>query len=850
MGAALALIALALPAAAQDVRTLPEEDWRELAAILREEAEAFPEEELASLLEDCRGVDDARCAEVRALAGCALADRLEGRAEDEERWLEAACWCAEASAAAPTDASTARVLRYASRLTGLGAFERLDAELTRLLALYPPTHYHKNYLYLALATAALEHRALDRAQEVLAEQEAFGALHGNDESGWIADTLRANLDILYGRIGEALERLDGAIAGLDGLHTASADPNRYAGQLCNAYSVRLLALQALERDATVVEEVRRLLAERADLYAARPAARAHLERFAAQGLEILSYGDPALVPEARGWLARVLEEPAVRADDARWAALSLARLEAEHGGAARVPELLRRARAGARLSPREESFALAVEARLALADGAPREALAELLQRMEPAVERVLAQVEAAPLSEAGFDFLTNRSYRTALGRLMELHLAVDPEQGPRAALRVVLAHQARSTLARTLELSAVDLPEVVEALLPSGHGLYVFFPMEEEPSFVFALDRGAARCARVPSHRELLPRVRALLAELRTSPEGLEPRARTQRRERLDAAAAELAARLFPAALREAVRAWSSVSVVGRDTLDALPFEALPVLSEQPLGLERAVVHVPSLALAVRDARARDAAGPLAPQTLALRLVLPGGAPGRELPLDPAQRRRLLDPFPAARVAALDGAAATPAAVLDPAAAPSTVLHVLAHGVSDPARTRSRGLELQPFEGDRGRLFPDALGSVSVPARLVVLSACSSGAGPERQGDPEAATLPGAFLRAGVWSVVASSSELGLDPTVELAGAFQEALAQGIAPGEALRRARVHLVEAGWDDPYYFTGVHLVGLDRPLFPPPEPRSSRLLLAGALGAVAAAGWLAARRGRG
>lgn len=119
-----------------------------------------------------------------------------------------------------------------------------------------------------------------------------------------------------------------------------------------------------------------------------------------------------------------------------------------------------------------------------------------------------------------------------------------------------------------------------------------------------------------------------------------------------------------------------------------------------------------------------------------------------------------------------------------------------MTHGLYDARRAEPAGLALAAEEdGSDGATWCPDVEQLACPP-VVGLFACSTGVSHNRRSAYGASHLGSAFLAAGATAVVMSPSELLYRPSLELARLLSAELAQGLAPAEALRRARVAAVE------------------------------------------------------
>jgi CHAT domain-containing protein len=123
--------------------------------------------------------------------------------------------------------------------------------------------------------------------------------------------------------------------------------------------------------------------------------------------------------------------------------------------------------------------------------------------------------------------------------------------------------------------------------------------------------------------------------------------------------------------------------------------------------------------------------------------------------------------------------------------AANPDVVHLLAHGVDDVLRERGASILLAPSKGDDG-ILGCAEAETLLSARLVVLSSCRAGSGPQRLGDDGAEHLGGACFVAGADCVILSPAALDFDAT--------------LAAREAVYS------ESRWRAPYFWALMQAVG--------------------------------------
>ncbi|MBK8099608.1 MAG: CHAT domain-containing protein [Planctomycetes bacterium] len=407
---------------------------------------------------------------------------------------------------------------------------------------------------------------------------------------------------------------------------------------------------------------------------------------------------------------------------------------------------------------------------------ADREELARILQAL-------LAHVDRTDAEFGGIGFLHFEDAHQILADLIdaELTLAGD-DAGRRAAVAAVLRAHAHGSLSRALD--AKGSLDDIRAALPTTGGALVYVP-SWRGGHLFAIDRESITHARL-GPRDGLERVAKNVAGRLLQP-GAD--------DSLVAAARKAGTELLPDGVLAAIADWSTVIVCGTETLGQLPFESLLLPDGRLLGEVKAIANLSALTLLPKLlARPRATpmrkigfVGQLAPEASVLRSL--GQEPAR---LTDEVLAPLLEPFGKQDRTVLTDAGATPAAVANLPFSTLDVVHILAHGCSDPTRRFGHGIALGPdAQHGSGVLWPEAV--LAWPVRgLVILSACNAGRAPRRVGEDHAANFGGALLRAGAHGVIQARGTLVTAELLPLVVALHRELAAGTEVAEALRRARV----------------------------------------------------------
>lgn len=687
-----------------------------------------------------------------------------------------------------------------------GRLDEACARLEDVLESQPRATLALPYLLLRLAEWERERNAPSRA---LAWLERFEGLA-------LSERARADLES-HALLVRAQTCLDLGLpdrAGPDAreaLRRAEERPRTSAADelfLLQARNVAVALTKASGDHAGAIEASEGWLAQ-TELYATHPAERAILTGML--GTSLVATG--CAESQQRG--AALLREalctplPAAVAAHARCALARLA-LAAEAWDEARAELAAARAALGAGTPEREgaapeaEASVVAFEARLARLEGAAPDVLRARRADLARALDARVEAWSRVPARAGGTAFLLYGQRRQLAGELVELDLALD---GAAAALARVEGFRARLAPERVRAHTAgAPLP-------PRGRGVLVVFPAADG-SHAFAVDADGVRHVALADEVTLEEARRAyeslLLGGL---PEDEELAALAVREERRLAAC--LAEVLLPGELGARIASWKELVVVGTDLLGPVPLAWLPAGEHAYLGAHVALCEAASLAEAV--APAREDAARYANDVVLVAGVTPAASvqaawPGvGPLPRPDALVRTLDGLWAPERTRVLCG----PDATLDALAAAGSVrvLQLLVHAVQEPERERPAALVLGPAPGTDGLVRYETVQEALPAAGLVILTACRSGQGTLRKGDPGATDLGGAWLAHGAHAVLQTRADLRVQRAEELSRTLHENLARGRSPAEALRRARAALVaQAGERAPFDDGLLELVG--------------------------------------
>jgi CHAT domain-containing protein/Tfp pilus assembly protein PilF len=156
-------------------------------------------------------------------------------------------------------------------------------------------------------------------------------------------------------------------------------------------------------------------------------------------------------------------------------------------------------------------------------------------------------------------------------------------------------------------------------------------------------------------------------------------------------------------------------------------------------------------------------------------------------------------------------------ATVASPELSRYRIVHFATHGLLNSRHPELSGLVLSLVD-EHGRTRPgflalEAIYNLTLPADMVVLSACETGLGKEVQGEGLVGITRG-FMYAGATRVVASLWKVNDAATADLMERFYRGIFKDrLQPAAALRRAQVEMWKhKRWSLPYYWAGFVIQG--------------------------------------
>jgi tetratricopeptide (TPR) repeat protein len=449
----------------------------------------------------------------------------------------------------------------------------------------------------------------------------------------------------------------------------------------------------------------------------------------------------------------------------------------------------------------EQAVLAGLRARLTLLE--TKERLAAELQTARRAFDASIERWAGRAVLETGQGFQLFDEVRELVSEYVALLLAVEGAEGPELALRELLRAQEVRSLARSLGAGPASLEAVRRELAHPGEGFLLVLPGWTR-SFAFVIGPEEVEVVELPSRNVLDMSRRALTR----AAEGFVIRGSAELAE-LEAARRAAGEAFLPEALRAQLAGFDALTLVEVDSMGFVPFELLPWDEQVAVGERFAVSYLPSFPVGLALARRRGA-GPLpkAKQvSTGLVVALPEHGKEGQLTFGTVERRMLLGEWPFDEVQPLVGPEATLAALSSERLSEATLLAIVAHGKRDPTSPRPQGLDLTD-----GVLTPAGAERLRVPG-LVILVACQSWRGPLRSGDDGRDHLLGALFLAGADTEIASYTRIDYHAGLELTRRTLAALAEGLSPAGALRRARIAAARSSPKERWNAALIHAVGL-------------------------------------
>lgn len=464
---------------------------------------------------------------------------------------------------------------------------------------------------------------------------------------------------------------------------------------------------------------------------------------------------------------------------------------------------------GSRFDPASRRMLWTLEARAIrrLGSGPLSEAQSALgLELLERAFGSFEEQWSAIAPRDAGLGPLSV-SQDTEILREALAYAALTHEDPVDRARAVVAAYErmaALGSLPRLLGASPGEYRDVLDRAVAGSSALLLAVPVGYGPAELVLLEEDRATFGRAASESRITSALQRFAAWVGTQP--------ARRRPGRQALGELLRDRMLPAGIQGRLGELDRLVVVGFDSFGPVPFAALPWQGGGSFGERFPLIELPSLGVA----------GALpAVEAIPERLVLITNPttddPETTLALEPEILDHLVEGW--SEPAVHTGDSATPARLRAEAASGATrtdALVLMAHGVRDPSFVRAAGIQLTPeaeAPGDSGLLLAkDVQGLALDGVDLVVLAACGAAREPLRAGDAGSASLPGAFLRAGVGATLHAGGDLPTEATARLIGVLLQRWRAGVPLEVALRDARRSVAtEAGTADVFFHGQLRLL---------------------------------------
>lgn len=476
----------------------------------------------------------------------------------------------------------------------------------------------------------------------------------------------------------------------------------------------------------------------------------------------------------------------------------------------------------------------------------------ELLRREREIQQQIDAKAEVQ------MQWLNNRRTEDAARVARELHDLTIAYEDVRARIRERAPRYAMLTQPALLRL------EDIESELGDGETVLLEFTLGEKRSYLWEVSADAVEAYELPPAAVIEEEARKVyeLLSRRPPPGGPMPTASAEYLPR----AAELSRMLLGQVkgLRKAKR----LLIVGDGFLNYIPFEALPepdvngslhdnaAGAPGPLFLRYEVVGLPSAQVlsSIRRDRNRPTGQPKTVAVLAdpvfdkgdPRVLLRAGKADEEpgggdleralgdvdqgsgvtvwrLPATLREARAIVSLAPPGSGRLLTGFDANRDQVSSEALSEFRILHFATHGIVDDEHPELSGIILslvnEQGQSRNGFLRLHDIYQLTLPAELVVLSACRTGLGKEVRGEGVVGLTRG-FMYAGSKSVVATLWQVDDDATAFFMERFYTALLRDHAtPAAALQSAKREMwLQDKWRQPYFWAAFVLQGEYRSRF--------------------------------
>jgi len=267
---------------------------------------------------------------------------------------------------------------------------------------------------------------------------------------------------------------------------------------------------------------------------------------------------------------------------------------------------------------------------------------------------------------------------------------------------------------------------------------------------------------------------------------------------------------RMIVAPAKEPAVHGASVMILCDGALSQLNFETLVVPGKTPhYWIEDATItSAPSLYMLSSARAPRDTARTL----LLLGNPVSPGTDYPELPRAGVEMTEIEKHFGGASKTVFARESASSSAYVNSTPQRFGYIHFVAHGVANRTDPLDSAIILSRNGGaeDSFKLYAREIVRHPIDARLVTISTCS-GSGTRSYAGEGLVGLSWAFLRAGAHNVIAALWEVSDDSTARLMDDLYRGLDEGLAPANALRRAKLDLLHGGvYARPFYWAPFQL----------------------------------------
>ena len=417
-----------------------------------------------------------------------------------------------------------------------------------------------------------------------------------------------------------------------------------------------------------------------------------------------------------------------------------------------------------------------------------------LLDDQQESMLRVIGALASAGRIGPAFELAERRRARELLDRMLQ----ADASQVQRAGLPESSAVSHRVAKAPSVEQMAGTIPDAQTAIVEFAGGV------RDGPLTVFVLQRGKVRARVLPPLGQAGGEIARLAGLLNAGAEAGS----------LDR---DLGALLLDPVVAELRPNVTRLVIIPDGPLHRLPFDALR-LADGHLAVERFVIALapsagvlqelwrrappdsgvngqPVRILALGDPRfeRENPSQGAAAQSFGEAFAAAGGLP--RLPAS-ADEARLVGRYGDSAVVRLRDSASEAYLKRAPLGE-FRVLHFATHAVVDDRSVARTAIALTPEAQEDGFVAPAELAAFSLHADLVVLSACRTAGGVLVAGEGvQGLTAP--LLQAGARSVVATRWRIADRVALRMMQPFYDALAAGLAVGDALRAAKLAALRRG----------------------------------------------------